>query len=208
MAAAAVKAQLRLPPASAHRQGGLVAAVPRLRRSQHRRHLLGCKLQPGDAVQAVQHLQALGFQRGLVGHMLAAAPAAFVIHRAARLRPLGGRLQHLHQPAEGIVGQRLDDLHLRRFPGQNPRHEHGHALMGTNAFQFAAQPGAGKGQPLIFLQSPAHENHPSALTVQGDFSPDTKNPAVRRRRVGRRSAGRPERVSAGFPRRQIKTQFR
>ena len=200
MAAAAVKAQLRLPPAAAYGQSRFVAAVPRVFLTQHRRHLFRQKLQPGDAVQAVPHLPALGFQRGLVGHMLAAATAAFVVHRAARLGPTGRRLRYLHQPSEGIVGHGLDNLHLRRLSRQNPGHEHSHALIRANALQFAAQPGAGKGQPLIFLQSPVHSIFPPAPTFPGVFSPDTKiRLSAEAGRVRRRSAGKPEHVSAGFP---------
>ena len=89
VAAAAVEAQLGIIRRTAHRNGGFVAALPGIVRADHVRHVRFGDVQTADAREAVHHLHALGAKGGGVRHVLAAAAAALVIHRAARLGTVG-----------------------------------------------------------------------------------------------------------------------
>ena len=126
-----------------------VAVGERLVHAQNRRN---GDIQPADAAEQLLHLILLEAQGGFIGHMLAGAAAAALIHRTERLGALGAFGQELVDAAEGVALFGLHDADKGALAGQKARHEHGHALMAAYALRVLAEALAGHFKYVVFAQ--------------------------------------------------------
>ena len=131
------KAQDGIVNRSGGGEGCFVAVARGVIHSENRRDI---QTDAGNPFKAILNLNALGLQRGIIGHMTAAASAAAGENGAIRLLPAGGGNQRItfHAP-EGVAFLHLHNADVCRFSGKQPGDKDGQTLVAADALQIGSE---------------------------------------------------------------------